>query len=219
MSGRRAPALEGRRDQLALRPRPSVSSGSAGCGGRHGRHRQRAFLRSAGPGSKAVICDISGSHDGGGASRRLGRQRALGPRERSPKAMPRRCRSGGGAFQSLYHRVRHQERAENPKRAQRSIPCAEAGRSAFYASNFQPRRCAGAWTRSTGNIRTPIEVPVLGRVVAGDAEPLPLSRGSIPKFPEPAQASPPMMEDAGFVRVQYRNLSAVLQPCHLGIKA
>ena len=60
-------------------------------------------------------------------------------------------------------------------------------------------------------------VPALGRVVAGDAEPYRYLVESITKFPNQRRLAQ-MMEQAGFMRVQYRNLSGGIAALHSGIK-
>jgi demethylmenaquinone methyltransferase/2-methoxy-6-polyprenyl-1,4-benzoquinol methylase len=60
-------------------------------------------------------------------------------------------------------------------------------------------------------------VPALGRVVAGDAEPYRYLVESIRKFPDQRRFSQ-MIEDAGFLRVQFRNLSGGIAAMHSGIK-
>lgn len=61
-------------------------------------------------------------------------------------------------------------------------------------------------------------VPALGRAVAGDAEPYRYLVESIRKFPDQT-AFARMIEKAGFLRVQYRNLSGGIAALHSGIKA
>jgi demethylmenaquinone methyltransferase/2-methoxy-6-polyprenyl-1,4-benzoquinol methylase len=61
-------------------------------------------------------------------------------------------------------------------------------------------------------------VPPLGRAVAGDAEPYRYLVESIRKFPDQISFAS-MIEKAGFVRVQYRNLSGGIAALHSGIKA
>ena len=61
-------------------------------------------------------------------------------------------------------------------------------------------------------------VPALGQVVAGDAEPYRYLVESIAKFPNQRRLAQ-MMETAGFLRVQYRNLSGGIAALHSGIKA
>jgi demethylmenaquinone methyltransferase/2-methoxy-6-polyprenyl-1,4-benzoquinol methylase len=61
-------------------------------------------------------------------------------------------------------------------------------------------------------------MPALGQLVAGDAEPYRYLVESIRKFPDQT-AFARMIEQAGFVRVQYRNLSGGIAALHSGIKA
>ena len=61
-------------------------------------------------------------------------------------------------------------------------------------------------------------VPALGRAVAGDAEPYRYLVESITKFPNQRRLAG-MMEEAGFARVQFRNLSGGIAAMHSGLKA
>lgn len=61
-------------------------------------------------------------------------------------------------------------------------------------------------------------VPALGRAVAGDAEPYRYLVESIRRFPDQRRFAG-MIEQAGFQRVQYRNLSGGIAAMHSGIKA
>ena len=78
-----------------LAPSPSVAADLLDVAGGTGDITKR-YLRAAGPGSRAVICDISGSMLEEGR-RRLEAQRSRA-RCDSCRAMPRRCRSGMARF-------------------------------------------------------------------------------------------------------------------------
>jgi demethylmenaquinone methyltransferase/2-methoxy-6-polyprenyl-1,4-benzoquinol methylase len=60
-------------------------------------------------------------------------------------------------------------------------------------------------------------VPLLGRVVAGDAEPYRYLIESITKFPDQRRFAL-MIQDAGFSRVQFRDLSGGIAALHSGLK-
>ena len=58
-------------------------------------------------------------------------------------------------------------------------------------------------------------IPALGRVVAGEAEPYRYLVESIRRFPNQARFKG-MVEDAGFARASYRNLSGGIAAIHSG---
>jgi demethylmenaquinone methyltransferase/2-methoxy-6-polyprenyl-1,4-benzoquinol methylase len=60
-------------------------------------------------------------------------------------------------------------------------------------------------------------IPVLGRLVVGDGEPYQYLIESIRSFPNQARFSS-MIADAGFARVEYRNLSGGVAAIHSGWK-
>ncbi|HZV21763.1 MAG TPA: bifunctional demethylmenaquinone methyltransferase/2-methoxy-6-polyprenyl-1,4-benzoquinol methylase UbiE [Hyphomicrobiales bacterium] len=172
----------------------------------------KKFLRAAGPGSKVVICDINASMIAEGR-RRLGdayRDRAAfvqGNAERLP------FRDNFAEFCTIAFGIRN-------------VPSLEAA----LAEAFRILRPGGRFLcLEFSRVDTPIldklyrrysrlVVPALGQLVAGDAEPYRYLVESIAKFPDQRRLAA-MMEAAGFVRVQFRNLSGGIAAMHSGVKA
>jgi demethylmenaquinone methyltransferase/2-methoxy-6-polyprenyl-1,4-benzoquinol methylase len=170
------------------------------------------FLRAAGPGSKAIICDISGSMMEEGR-RRLAGEVAEGNVEfveGNAEILP--FRDAAMDFYTIAFGIRN-------------VPNIQAAlKEAFRVLKPGGRFLCLEFSR----VEVPIldalyrqysdkVVPALGRVVAGDAEPYRYLVESIMKFPNQGRFAR-MIADAGFVRVQYRNLSGGIAAMHSGIK-
>jgi demethylmenaquinone methyltransferase / 2-methoxy-6-polyprenyl-1,4-benzoquinol methylase len=195
-----------------LAPSRSVASELLDVAGGTGDIAKR-FLRAAGPGSGAVICDISGSMMEEGR-RRLAAQEAAGKVrfvQGNAEALPFR----GGAFQfyTIAFGIRNVPKIQSAlNEAFRALKpggrflCLEFSQVAVPVLDKLYRQYSDRI------------VPALGRMVAGDAEPYRYLVESITKFPNQRRLAQ-MIEQAGFLRVQYRNLSGGIAAMHSGIKA
>jgi demethylmenaquinone methyltransferase/2-methoxy-6-polyprenyl-1,4-benzoquinol methylase len=195
-----------------LAPSPSQAADLLDVAGGTGDIAKR-FLRAAGPGSKAVICDISASMMEEGRSRLAACEQSGSVRfvQGNAEALPFR----GGAFQ--FYTIAF---------GIRNVPNIQSA----LAEAFRVLKPGGRFLcLEFSRVEVPVLealyrqysdriVPTLGRVVAGDAEPYRYLVESITKFPNQRRLAK-MMEDAGFVRVQYRNLSGGIAALHSGIKA
>ncbi len=195
-----------------LAPSPSVASDLLDVAGGTGDIANR-FLRSAGPGSKAVICDISGSMMEEGR-RRLAADEALGRvafAQGNAETLPFR----GGAFQfyTIAFGIRNVPKIQSALNEAFRVLKPGGRFLCLEFSRVDVPVLDALYRQYSDRI-----VPVLGRVVAGDAEPYRYLVESITKFPNQRKLAT-MMEDAGFVRVQYRNLSGGIAAMHSGIKA
>jgi demethylmenaquinone methyltransferase/2-methoxy-6-polyprenyl-1,4-benzoquinol methylase len=171
------------------------------------------FLKAAGPGSTAIICDISESMLDEGR-RRLAVEYEKGRVQfvrGNAEALP--VRAGEMHFYTIAFGIRNvpsiQDALGEAFRVLRPggrFLCLEFSRvdvpilDSLYASYSD------------------FVVPALGRAVAGDAEPYRYLVESIRKFPDQTSFAR-MIEKAGFTRVQYRNLSGGIAALHSGIKA
>jgi len=195
-----------------LAPSRSVASDLLDVAGGTGDITSR-FLRAAGEGSKAVICDISDSMIEEGR-RRLRAEEGQG-RVRfvqgNAETLP--FRSGGFDFYTIAFGIRNVPEVKNAlKEALRVLK--PGGR--FLCLEFS-RVDVPIWDELYRQYSSAV-VPLLGRVVAGDAEPYRYLVESIRKFPDQRRFAQ-MMEEAGFARVQYRNLSGGIAAMHSGLKA
>jgi demethylmenaquinone methyltransferase/2-methoxy-6-polyprenyl-1,4-benzoquinol methylase len=173
----------------------------------------KRFLRAAGPGSKAIVCDISASMIEEGR-RRLSDEEAHGRAQfvqGNAEALPLRDRAV--QFYSIAFGIRNVPSLQTALgEAFRVLSpggrflCLEFSRVDVPILDALYRRYSDAI------------VPALGHAVAGDAEPYRYLVESIRKFPDQRRFAR-MMETAGFVRVQYRNLSGGIAAMHSGIKA
>lgn len=195
-----------------LAPSRSVAAGLLDVAGGTGDITKR-FLRAAGPGSRAVICDIGGSMIEEGR-RRLEAQEARG-QVRFVQGNAETLPFPGGAFQfcTIAFGLRN---VPDPQAALNEAFRVLKPGGRFLCLEFSrvdvPMLDA-LYRRYSDRV-----VPALGRIVAGDAEPYRYLVESIAKFPNQRRLAQ-MMEDAGFVRVQYRNLSGGIAAMHSGIKA
>jgi demethylmenaquinone methyltransferase/2-methoxy-6-polyprenyl-1,4-benzoquinol methylase len=172
----------------------------------------RRFLHAAGPGSKAIICDISGSMMEEGA-RRLADEAALGRVrfvQANAESLP--IKENTSQFYTIAFGIRNVPGIQSAlNEAFRVLK--PGGR--FLCLEFS--RVEVPLLDSAYYAFSDAVIPVLGRVVAGDAEPYRYLVDSIRKFPDQRRFAR-MIETAGFSRVQYRNLSGGIAAIHSGIK-
>jgi demethylmenaquinone methyltransferase/2-methoxy-6-polyprenyl-1,4-benzoquinol methylase len=195
-----------------LGPSPSVASSLLDVAGGTGDIASR-FLRAAGPGSNAVICDINSAMMEEGR-RRLARGKAAdrvqfvaGNAERLP------FRNSGFQFYTIAFGIRNVPSIQSAlNEAFRVLK--PGGR--FLCLEFS--RVEVPVLDALYKQYSDIAVPALGRVVAGDAEPYRYLVESIAKFPDQRRFAR-MISEAGFMRVQYRNLSGGIAAMHSGLKA
>jgi demethylmenaquinone methyltransferase/2-methoxy-6-polyprenyl-1,4-benzoquinol methylase len=170
------------------------------------------FLKAAAPGSKAVLCDISAEMIEQGRARfarEIDEGRASivqGNAEKLP------LKDAMADFYVIAFGIRNVP----------SIPSAlsEAYRVLKPGGRFlclEFSRVEMPFLDELYRRYSDAVVPALGRVVAGDAEPYRYLVESIRKFPDQRRFSQ-MIEDAGFLRVQFRNLSGGIAAMHSGIK-
>jgi demethylmenaquinone methyltransferase / 2-methoxy-6-polyprenyl-1,4-benzoquinol methylase len=173
----------------------------------------RRFLRAAGGGSKAIICDISASMMEEG-KRRLAIEEAEGKVDfvqGNAEMLP--LRGGAADFYIIAFGIRN-------------VPNVQAAlNEAFRALKPGGRFLCLEFSRVDVPMLDALYrqysdkvVPVLGRAVAGDAEPYRYLVESITKFPDQRRFAG-MIGAAGFARVQYRNLSGGIAAMHSAIKA
>src|SRR5271166_2930117 len=171
------------------------------------------FLRAAGPGSKAIICDISGSMMEEGR-RRLAAQVALGKVDfvlGNAEALPIAANTAG--FYTIAFGIRNVPDIQAALREAYRV-LQPGGR--FLCLEFS--RVSMPFLDAVYRQYSDKVVPVLGRLVAGDAEPYRYLVESISKFPDQRRFAR-MIEEAGFTRVQFRNLSGGIAAMHSGLKA
>ncbi len=195
-----------------LAPSPSVASVLLDVAGGTGDIAKR-FLRAAGPASKAIICDISAPMMEEGR-RRLAPEEAGGRAlfvQGNAETLP--FRSGAMEFYTIAFGIRNVPSVQSAlNEAFRVLKpggrflCLEFSRVDVPVLDALYRQYSGRM------------VPALGRIVAGDAEPYRYLVESIAKFPNQRRLAR-MLEEAGFTRVQYRNLSGGIAAMHSGIKA
>ena len=172
----------------------------------------RRFLRAAGPGSQAIISDISGEMIDEGA-RRLADEHALGHVcfvQANAESLP--FKEGASDYYTISFGIRNVPGIQSAlNEAFRVLK--PGGR--FLCLEFS--QVAVPFLDSIYQTYSDAVIPALGRVVAGDAEPYRYLVDSIRKFPDQRRFAR-MMEKAGFSRVQYRNLSGGIAAMHSGIK-
>jgi demethylmenaquinone methyltransferase/2-methoxy-6-polyprenyl-1,4-benzoquinol methylase len=170
------------------------------------------FLRAAGPGSKAIICDISASMMEEGR-RRLAAEAALGTVEfvqGNAESLP--LANSAVDFYTIAFGIRNvPDIAAALREAHRVLR--PGGR--FLCLEFS--RVSMPILDSIYRQYSDRVVPLLGRVVAGDAEPYRYLIESITKFPDQRRFAL-MIQDAGFSRVQFRDLSGGIAALHSGLK-
>jgi demethylmenaquinone methyltransferase/2-methoxy-6-polyprenyl-1,4-benzoquinol methylase len=174
----------------------------------------RRFLRAAGPGSTAVICDIND------AMMRAGREAAA--RKRISHAAPLLVQGDAvslpfagrsfGAYTIAF--------------GIRNVPdISSALQEAFRVLKPGGRFLCLEFSQVTMPMLDRLYaeysdrvIPAMGRAVAGDAEPYRYLVESIRRFPDQT-AFAKLIETAGFSRVQFRNLSGGIAAMHSAIKA
>jgi demethylmenaquinone methyltransferase / 2-methoxy-6-polyprenyl-1,4-benzoquinol methylase len=195
-----------------LSPSRSVASSLIDVAGGTGDIARR-FLRAAGAGSKAIVCDISASMIEEGR-RRLADEEAQGSVnfvQGNAESLP--FRQGAAEFYTIAFGIRN-------------VPSVQSA----LDEAFRVLKPGGRFLcLEFSQVDVPIldalyrqysetVVPALGRAVAGDAEPYRYLVESIEKFPGQRRFAT-MIEKAGFARVHYRNLSGGIAAMHSGLKA
>ncbi|MGA7325522.1 MAG: class I SAM-dependent methyltransferase [Rhodomicrobium sp.] len=195
-----------------LAPSPSVSSTLLDVAGGTGDITKR-FLRAAGPGSNAIICDINGPMIEEGR-RRLSKEEGEGKVlfvQGNAESLP--FRDNVVDFCTIAFGIRNVPALRAAlKEALRVLR--PGGR--FLCLEFS--RASVPILDSLYRLYSENAVPALGRIVAGDAEPYRYLVESIKKFPDQRRLAF-MIGEAGFTRVQFRNLSGGIAAMHSGIKA
>jgi demethylmenaquinone methyltransferase / 2-methoxy-6-polyprenyl-1,4-benzoquinol methylase len=195
-----------------LAPSPSAASGLLDVAGGTGDIASR-FLRAASPGSTAVICDISDAMMEEGRRRLAGKE--VLDRVRFVQGNAERLPFQNFAFQfyTIAFGIRNVPNLQSAlNEAFRVLK--PGGR--FLCLEFS--RVEVPVLDALYRQYSDIAVPALGRVVAGDAEPYRYLVESIVKFPNQRRFAS-MISEAGFRRVQYRNLSGGIAAMHSGLKA
>ena len=171
------------------------------------------FLRTAAPGSRAILCDISHAMIEAGKSR-VAQELALRRAhfvQANAETLP--LKSAIADWYVIAFGIRNVPsiasalaEAHRVLRPGGRFLCLEFSRVEMPFLDDLYRRYSDA------------VVPLLGRVVAGDAEPYRYLVESIRKFPSQRRFAL-MIEAVGFRRVQFRNLSGGIAAMHSGIKA
>jgi demethylmenaquinone methyltransferase/2-methoxy-6-polyprenyl-1,4-benzoquinol methylase len=173
----------------------------------------RRFLRAAAPGSAAVICDINAAMMREGATGRSQQSRSAQPFlvQGDAVSLPFAERSFGAY--TIAFGIR------NVPDIQAAL--SEAHRVLKPGGRFLCLEFSQVTTPMLDRVYAAYSahvIPVMGRAVAGDSEPYRYLVESIAKFPS-QQTFAGMIEAAGFMRVQYRNLSGGVAAIHSGLKA
>src|SRR5258706_10619221 len=171
------------------------------------------FLRAAGPGSKAIVCDISASMMEEGRRRLAGTEAQAYASFVQGNAEYLPFRAGVVDFYTIAFGIRN-------------VPSIQSAlNEAFRVLKPGGRFLCLEFSQVDVPILDALYkqysdalVPALGRAVAGDAEPYRYLVESIKKFPD-QQRFARMIKEAGFTRVQYRNVSGGIAAMHSGIKA
>ncbi len=173
----------------------------------------KRFLSAAAPGSTAVICDISASMMEEGRRGLANAEAAGWVRFVQGNAETLPFRNGAADFYTIAFGIRN-------------VPSIQSAlNEAFRVLKPGGRFLCLEFSRVDIPILDDLYkhysdavVPALGRAVAGDAEPYRYLVESIRKFPDQRRFAR-MIEEAGFRRAQYRNLSGGIAAMHSGIKA
>ncbi|MGA9764508.1 MAG: bifunctional demethylmenaquinone methyltransferase/2-methoxy-6-polyprenyl-1,4-benzoquinol methylase UbiE [Rhodomicrobium sp.] len=194
-----------------LAPSHSVDSDLLDVAGGTGDITKR-FLRAAGPGSKAIICDISGPMIEEGR-RRLEADEAAGKVrfvQGNAETLPFRDRAFH--YYTIAFGIRNVPKIQSALEEACRVLKPGGRFMCLEFSHIDVPVLDALYRQYSDRV-----VPALGRVVAGDAEPYRYLVESITKFPNQRRLAQ-MMEQAGFMRVQYRNLSGGIAALHSGIK-
>lgn len=172
----------------------------------------RRFLRAAGSGSRAIICDIS-------APMIEECRRRLGPKSEGNVAFVQgnaEClpfRNGSAQYYTIAFGIRNVPAIQDALNEAFRVLTPGGRFLCLEFSRVDIPILDALYRRYSDTV-----VPALGRMVAGDAEPYRYLVESIRKFPDQYRLAK-MIEEAGFTRVQFRNLSGGIAAMHSGVKA
>jgi demethylmenaquinone methyltransferase/2-methoxy-6-polyprenyl-1,4-benzoquinol methylase len=172
----------------------------------------RRFLKAAGPGSSAVLCDINHAmlREGAAAGWQLEAAHRLSRVQGNAECLPF---TGGrfGAY-TIAFGIRNVPDINAALR--------EANRVLKPGGRFLCLEFSSVTTPMLDTLYATYSdrvIPALGRAVVGDAEPYRYLVESIKAFPKQDDFAR-MIAAAGFARVQYRNLSGGIAAIHSGLK-